>query len=323
MPTYVLRGLWIAMLTVCSLLTGQAGAQGFPTRPITIVVGLAAGGSTDVLARVIASKIRAGLNQDVIVENRIGAASLAALNYVRSQPPDGYTLVIISTTITTLPSLNTNAKYTVEKDFSPIAGLGRGVMVLVANPESGIKSVADLLQRAKTSPDRLNWGLASTYGFDHLGAMRIMRAAGVQIATIGYKGDAPLRVDLLAGRVQIAFGGGYAVDAAAGRVTPLAVSSPERSPAFPNVPTFAEVGLKDAAVDIWFGTFGPAGIPADVLATLNREITAAVQTPEVGAVLDKIGFRPMPLSLAQFTELALSSERTWSQAIKSMGIKPE
>lgn len=322
MLTHLLRKLMWALFAACALLSTHAGAQSFPTKPITIVVGLAAGGSTDVLTRMMATKMRVGLKQEVIVENRTGAASLVALNYVRSQPADGYTLIVISTTITTLPSLNANATYTVEKDFTPVAGVGRGVMVLVANPDAGIKSVADLLQRAKAAPGKLNWGLASTYGFDHLGALRIMRDAGVQIETVGYKGDAPLRTDLMAGRVQVALGG-FAADAIGGKLVPLAVSTPTRWPTLPNVPTLAEAGLMNSSTEPWFGTFGPAGMPRDVVAILNREISAAVQTPEVEGLLEKIGWRPMPLNPAQITELALSNERTWSQLIKALGIKPE
>jgi len=322
MQTHSLRRLLVALLSAGALLSTFAQAQGFPTKPVTIVVGLAAGGSTDVLTRMIATKIRVGLKQEVIVENRPGAASLVALNYVRAQPPDGHTLIIISTSITTLPSLNSNAKYSVEKDFTPVAGVGRGVMVLVAVPEAGIKSVADLIQQSKASPGKFNWGLASTYGFDHLGALRIMRDAGIQIETVGYKGDAPLRTDLTAGRVQIALGA-FVTDVTAGKLVPLAVSTSTRWPTLPNVPTLAEAGLKDSSAEPWFGAFGPAGMPRDVVATLNREISAAVQTPEVEGLLEKIGWRPMPLNPAQITELALSNERTWSQLIKALGIKPE
>ena len=166
------RLLWCTLLA-CYCAAAQA--QGYPTRPVRVLVGFTPGGTTDVVARVIAQKLSEQLKQSVVVDNRPGAASLVALNHVRSQPPDGHTIVLMSTTITTLPSLNANAKYTIEKDFTPIAGVGKGVMLLVAHTETGIQSFADLVRQAKSSPGKLNWGLASTLGFDHLGAMGIMR----------------------------------------------------------------------------------------------------------------------------------------------------
>jgi tripartite-type tricarboxylate transporter receptor subunit TctC len=321
MKTWILR--CIAALT--SLGAAAAFAQSYPSKPITIVVPFTAGGSTDVITRAVATKLRAALKQEVIVDNRPGAASLVALNYVRSQPADGYTLVLMSTTITTLPALNSNAKYTIEKDFTPVAGVGKGVMLLVAHADTGINNMAELLAQAKASPGKLNWGLASTLGFDHLGAMGIMREAGVKIETVGYKGDSPLTLDLVANRVQLALGapGVFGPHIQAGKLRPIAVASAVRWPDLPSVPTLVEAGFKESTIEPWFGTFGPGGMPREVVAVLNREISAAVQTPEVAGQLAQIGWRPMPLNVAQMTDLALSSERNWSQVIKAMGIKPE
>ncbi len=302
-----------------------AMAQEFPGRPVTIVVPFAAGGPTDVIARTLADRIRVPLKQPVMVENRVGAASLIALNYIRSRPADGYTMVMVSTTITTLPSLNAAANYSVSRDFTSIAGIGRATMLLVVNRETGIDSFAALMAQAKANPGKLNWGLASTLGFDHLAAERIMRQAGFRVETIGYQGDAPMTTDLLANRVQIAISapGLFAANIAAGKLTPLAVSSASRWPDNPGVPTLAEVGLMNLVIESWFGVFGPAGMPADVVNVLNREISAALATPEVSARLRAIGFLPMPMSPAQIAELAAGSEQSWAQVIKAMVIKPQ
>lgn len=320
-------------LNLCRLLTAMilSGAaslglsQEFPGRPLTIVVPFAAGGPTDVIARTLAERMRVPLKQPVMVENRVGAASLIALNYVRSRPADGYTMVMVSTTITTLPSLNAAANYSVARDFTSIAGIGRATMLLVVNREAGIDSFAALMAQAKANPGRLNWGLASTLGFDHLAAERIMRQAGFRVETIGYQGDAPMTTDLIANRVQVAISapGLFTANIAAGKLTPLAVTSASRWPDNPGVPTMAEVGLKDLVIESWFGVFGPAGMPADVVNVLNREISAALGTPEVGARLRAIGYLPMPLGPAQIAELAGSSEQSWAQVIKAMGIKPQ
>jgi tripartite-type tricarboxylate transporter receptor subunit TctC len=318
-PTLLLAVLLAAMFPVC------AGAQGFPARPVTIVVPFPPGGGTDVIARALAVKLRGGLKQEVIVDNRPGAASLIALNHVRAQPPDGYSLVLMSTTITTLPSLNSNATYSVGRDFTPIAGIARGAMMLVVHTSTGIDSMAALIRHAKEQPGKLTWGLASTLGFDHLGAMRIMKEAGIHIETVGYKGAAPQLLDTVAGRVQIMLGspGGLAQHFASGTLRPIAVTSPTRMPAFADVPTLVEQGLKDASVEVWFATFGPAGVPRDVATRLNREISVAIQTPELVETMDRLGYRPMPLDVAQTAELAVSNERDWGRLIRSLGIKPE
>jgi tripartite-type tricarboxylate transporter receptor subunit TctC len=306
-------------------LTAAAQAQDFPNKPITIVAPFAAGGTTDIIARSLADKMRGPLKQSVLVENRPGAASLLALNYVRSKPADGYTMVMMSTTITTLPSLNANANYSIAKDFTSIAGIGRSTMMLVVNKESGVDSVAGLIAYAKANPGKLNWGVASNLGFDHLAAERFMAQAGVKFDIIGYQGDAPMRTDLVANRVQISIGGPgiFAPQIAAGALRPLAITSATRWPDLPNIPTLAEAGVKDVVVEPWFGAFGPAGVPPEVVSLLNREFNAAIQSQDVVARLASIGMVPMVMTVAQITELATTSEQTWARAIKAMGIKPQ
>ena len=306
-------------------LATTALAQEFPNKPITIVAPFPAGGTTDIIARSLADKMRGPLKQSVLVENRPGAASLLALNYVRSKPADGYTMVMMSTTITTLPSLNASANYSVARDFTSIAGIGRSTMMLVVNKESGVDSVAGLIAYAKANPGKLNWGVASNLGFDHLAAERFMAQAGVKFDIIGYQGDAPMRTDLMANRVQISIGGPgiFAPHIAAGALRPLAITSATRWPDLPNIPTLAEAGVKDVVVEPWFGAFGPAGVPGDVVAVLNREISAAIQSPDVTTRLASIGMVPMVMSVTQIAELASSSEQSWARAIKAMGIKPQ
>ena len=321
-----LHHLFATLVTLAGLSAAlTASAQDFPTRPISIVVPFPAGGTTDIVARSIADKMRVALNQSVVAENKPGAASLLALNYVRSKPADGYTIVMVSTTVTTLPSLNASANYSIAKDFTSIAGIGRIPQLLVVHKDTGIETLAGLIAYAKANPGKLNWGVASNLGFDHLAALRIMYQAGIKIETIAYQGDAPLRTDLQANRVQVAAGapGLFMAQVNAGTVRPLAVTSAARWPDVPNVPTIGEAGMKDAVIEAWFGTFGPAGMPANVVNILNREINAAIQTPDVMARLAAIGFQPMILSPAQMTDLAVSSEQSWGQVIKAMGIKPQ
>lgn len=315
----------IAVLLACAVFAPLVSAQAFPTRPITIVVPFPPGGATDAIARALADKMRGPLRQEVIIDNRPGAASLIALQHVRRQPADGHTVVLMSTTITTLPSLNKSADYSVRKDFTPIAAAGEGSMMLMVNAETGIRTVADLIREAKVNK-KMTWGLASTLGFDHLAAVRIMRAAGVTVETVGYKGSAPLTLDLLANRVQVVIGGSmdlYAEHIRSGRLNLLAVSSEKRYPEFPNAPTLLETGLKDSLISLWFGVFGPAGVPAPAVDVLNREINAAMQTPDLAGRLDKLGYKPLILDAPRFAQLAYDSERSWAETIKAIGIQPQ
>ena len=322
MKTSILR---VALLLAALVAPTAALSQSYPTKPITLSVPFPPSGTTDSIARALSAKLRLSLKQEFLIDNRPGAASLIALNHVRRQPADGYSLVLMSTTITTLPSLNVNADYTVERDFTPIAAAGQGSMMLVVNSETGIKTVADLIAQARAS-NKLTWGLASTLGFDHLGAMRIMRDAGINIETVGYKGNAPLALDLLANRVQVVLGGSmdlFGAHIKSGRLTLLGVSSEQRYAEFPNAPTLLEAGLKDSQISLWFGVFGPAGVPPTVVTLLNREINAAMQAPDLVERLATIGFTPLIMGPEKFAQLAYSSEKSWAATIKAMGVKPQ
>lgn len=319
----------IAVSVICAfvpiLVYAQNEKSTFPNRPLTIVVPFAAGGFTDAVTRMMAQKMQIRLKQPVIVENRPGAGSLLALNYVRGRPADGYTIVVVSTTITTLPWLNANAKFTVKEGFTPIAGVARGNMLLAVNTETKIDSVSALVEKARMNPASLNWGVAGNYGFDHLAAERIMRQAGVKVQTIAYQGDAMMRTDLVSNRVQIAMStyGLLAPHIAAGKLRVLAVSGGVRSPEIPDVPTLNESGYKDLIIEPWFAAFGPHGLPSPILQILNQAISDAVQTPEVAAHLSNQGFLPMVMSAAQISKLANDAEQNWGEVIKAMGINPQ
>ena len=198
-------------------------------------------------------------------------------------------------------------------------------MLMVVHKDTGVDSFGALLAQVKASPGKLNWGVASSLGFDHLAAERIMSQTGIRIHIIGYQGGAPMRTDLIANRVQSSLGapGGFAAQIATGVLRPLVVTSANRWPDVPNVPTLVELWFKDIVVEPWFGAFGPAGVPANAVTVLNREISAAVQTPELVALMATIGYLPMPMTPAQITELANSSEQSWGRVIKALGIKPQ
>jgi tripartite-type tricarboxylate transporter receptor subunit TctC len=323
MTRYFRRLAGLAVLLALPL--ASAAAQQFPSKPLRLIAPFAAGGSTDTLARAIAEKMAASLGQPVVVENRPGAASLTALDHVRTQPADGYTIVLSTTTITTLPSLNANAKYSVAKDFTALGGVAKGAFTLVVHSAAGVSDLAGLIALAKAQPDKLTWALASQLGFDHLGAEKFMRDAGIKIQTVGYKGDADMMADLVSGRVQVAMGSlrQFAPHFATGVLKPLAVSSTARLADLPNTPTFVEAGTKGYVVEPWFAMFAPAGVPANVVAVLNREITAAAQSPEVGARIAAMGWTPMTLPAADMAALAASSETEWARVIGAMGLKPQ
>jgi tripartite-type tricarboxylate transporter receptor subunit TctC len=316
---------WLASAALLALVATPALAQQFPSKPLRLIAPFAAGGSTDTLARAIAEKMAASLGQPVVVENRPGAASLTALDHVRAQPADGYTMVLSTTTITTLPSLNANAKYSVAKDFTALGGVAKGAFTLVVHASTGINDLAGLIAMAKAQPDKLTWGLASQLGFDHLGAEKFMREAGIKIQTVGYKGDADMMADLVAGRVQVAMGSlrQFAPHFPTGVLKPLAVSSAARLPELPDTPTFVQAGAQGYVVEPWFGMFAPAGVPANVVAVLSREVAAAALSPEVGARIAAMAWTAMPLPAAEMANLAAASEKDWAKVIGDMGLKPQ
>ena len=271
------RGALLLMLALC-FAAGPARAQNtFPDRPVKIVVGFAAGGSTDVAARIIAQQMSQILGQSVVVENRTGASGLLAAEDVVKLPPDGYTLMLASQTVLAVaPRLYRKATIDPIKDFAPVAYCGASPLVLVVNPAFPAHTTADLIAMAKADPGKIIFGTGGVGTTPHIASEMFQYAAGIKMTHVPYHGEAGAINDLVAGQIPAMFANLSATmgQLKGGTVRALAVTSPQRSPLVPDVPTVAET-LPGFAAETWFGLVAPAATPHDIIAKLNA---AAVQS---------------------------------------------
>jgi len=283
--------LAVAIGTAWSLLAPAHAADDFPQRPVTIVVPFPAGGTPDIIARVLAEKARASLNQPVVVENKGGAGGNIGVQYVSRTKPDGYTLVMCAYSCAVAPSLYKPAPYSIDKDFAPVMLVGTVPSVLVVNPKVPAKNVKQFIDYAKANPGKLNAASSGIGGSAHLALELLKREAKVDIAHIPYKGAGQVAGDLLGGQVDMYFDNLPASLASIkeGRLTAIAVAGEHRAEAIPDVPTFAESGYPNMLVNPWFGLLVPAGTPPEAVSKLNTAFNAALEDAEVKQRLDRLG----------------------------------
>ncbi len=257
-------------------------AQGaFPERPITLIVGWAAGGSADVLARLVAAEMAATLKQPVIVDNRPGAGSNIGSKLVAEAKPDGYTIMLATSASHGFNSaLFSKLPYRPIEDFAPIGQINTSPGTLLVPNDSPFKSVPDIIAAAKAQPGKLNYGSGGSGSSQHLAAAQFIKLTGVDITHIPFKGSGPMLVDLMAGRMDFAITTGPVPYVRSGKLRAVAVAARERHPAMPDVPTFEEEGTK-LYTDNWYGLVAPAGTPKPVLETLNAALNKAIAKPEM------------------------------------------
>lgn len=268
--------LAFAFLLCCTAGFARAQSSGFPDRPIKIVVGFAAGGSTDVAARIVAQKMSEILGRSVVVENRTGASGLLAAEDVVKSPPDGYTLMMASQTVLAVaPRLYRKATIDPVKDFAPVAYCGASPLVLIVNPSFPARTTAEVIAMAKADPGKIIFGTGGVGTTPHIASEMFQYAAGIKMTHVPYHGEAGAITDLVAGQIPAMFANLSAImgQMKAGTLRAIAVTSPQRSPLAPDVPTVAET-LPGFAAETWFGLVAPAGTPHDIIAKLNA---AAVQ----------------------------------------------
>ena len=305
------------------LLAGAAWAQSYPSKPVRIVVHFPAGGSTDAVARILAQPLSAALGQPVVVENRTGADGAIAADLIMKSPPDGSTLLLASqTAMLQVPLLRKNPPYDPIADFTPIGLVGQYVFVLVASPALDIKTGADLIRYVKANPGKLNFGTYSSGGQLFLANLKL---AGLDLVQVPYKGEGPTTVDVLGGRTHltIATPTSSLQHIRAGKLNAISVLLPSRNPLMPEVPTTAEAGLPPLSVATWAALFGPAGMPREIVARLNRELNAAAARPEVREQIERQGFQlqgSTPEELGAYVKAQLGA---WGKAFNDAGLKPE
>ena len=315
------RLLMLALMLAGAM--GAATAQTWPYKPVRIVLQFPPGGSTDVVARILAQALTTSLGQPVLVENKPGADGAIAGDFVARSEPDGHTFFMASNTpMMQVPLLKKNAPYDPVKSFTPVSLLGRYVYVLVVNPTVPAKDVNELLTYARNHPGRLAYGSYS--GVTQLMHTRL-RSVKADTNLVPYKGEGPTITDLLGGHVQLTFATPISTLAHIkdGKLRALAVLLPTRSGLLPGVPTGAEAGLPAFTAGTWAALFGPAKLPADITLRMNRELNAAMQRPEVREKIEKLGFEiagSTPEEMATFLQDQLQA---WGRAFREAGMNPE
>jgi tripartite-type tricarboxylate transporter receptor subunit TctC len=303
-------------------------AQSWPTaKPIRMVIPFPAGGATDIVGRTIAQKLSAAIGQQIVIDNKPGAGGTIGADLVAKAPPDGYTILMAtSSTHSVGPALNAKMPYDAFRDFAPVVHVANAPSVLVVGRNFPASTVQELVALIKRSPGQYNFGSSGIGTYPHLSAeMFKWRAGGLFVVHIPYRGTGLVITDLVAG--QIAFLMDSIVSAQPhigdGKVKPLAVSGSRRSISAPTVPTFAEAGIPGMDFSNWFGVFAPTGTPADIVQRLNRELNAALRSPEVVERLQRAGAEPVGGTPEQFAKIYRDEFENWKAVIQRAGIKGE
>jgi tripartite-type tricarboxylate transporter receptor subunit TctC len=274
------------------------------------------------MARPVADKLATAMGQPFLVENRPGAGGTIGVAQLAKSPPDGYTLAVVSTGHVVNPVLYANLQYDTLKDVTGVAPIAGQPCVLVVSPQLGVKTVKDLVAMAKANPGKLNFGSGGVGSSQHLFGVMFNTAAGINTVHVPYKGTAPAENGLVAGEID------YMVDpptalpfVEAGRLKALAVASPSRSPALPNVPTLDEVGIPNVHTSTWYGILAPAGTPKPIVDRLNKEIVAVLKTPELQARMQKIAAQSRDWTPEQFTKFAKEELERYKEVVRASGAK--
>lgn len=313
-----LAGAGLASFTLLSQ------AQAWPAKPVRLVVPFPAGGATDTVARVVAQQVATETGQSFIVDNKAGAGGTLGATEGMRAAADGYTLVFTtSSTHAISPHLMAKAPYDPVKDFTPIAHVADAASVLLVTPGLPVKSVAELISYAKAHPGELNYASSGNGTIVHLTTEAFRSQAGLQMLHVPYKGTGPALTDLAAGNVQVLFDSipTGLPHVRSGRLKALAVTGGQRSPLMPELPTVAEAGLPGFTSVTWFGLYGPARLPADVVRQINAAFNKALRAPEVGAKLAQLGAEPAaPQSPEAFAAMVAKDSQRWGQLIRERKI---
>ncbi|MET0540780.1 MAG: tripartite tricarboxylate transporter substrate binding protein [Variovorax sp.] len=315
----------IVAFGLCGLVS-VAGAQPaeYPSRPVRLVVGFAPGGAADYVARAMSDAFGKALGQPVIVDNKPGNGSSIAADLVAKAPPDGYTLLIASpSSMSVNPALNPKLSYQ-PGDLMPITKITTSPLVLAVNPDTGIKSVADLIAAAKKDPGKLNYSTSGNGSAPHLGAALFSQVTGVEMTHVPYRGGSLAIQSVMAGDTQLTFGTSPSVlpQASGGKLRALAVSTRDRSPLVPGLPGMSEAGLPGYTLEFWYGMFVPAGTPPAIAKKIYDATVAAMQQPSVKASLARDGTEvSVSGSPAQFNSFLVEDSRVWVKLVKSANVK--
>jgi len=316
----------LGIISLCVVGAGPAFAQqDFPVKPIRIIVGVAPGGATDILARVIGAKLGENVRQQVIVESRPGANHIIGGQFTQKAPPDGYTLQVIPEGWVINASMYAKLPFDPVRDFTPVAILALVPNLLVVHPSLPARSVKEFVALARARPGQLNYGTSSVGAPSHMSAELLKVLTKVDYIHVPYKGQSLALNALIGGQIEFAFPSipssiGFI---RAGRLRALGVTTTVRANALPDVPTIQEAGVPGYEVAGWYGVIGPAGIPQAVVSRLNREINAILQVPEMREQLSKQGADPRTAAPEEFTATMAKDLQKWAKVVAAAGIKPQ
>jgi tripartite-type tricarboxylate transporter receptor subunit TctC len=314
---------FIAVVT--GLLALPANAQTFPTKPVRLVISFTPGSSTDIIGRAVAAKLQEIWGQPVVAENRPGAGGTVGSEFVLRSDPDGYTLLANSSAHAANPGIYKEMRYDTLRDFVNLALLGGGPNVLMVSPDAGWKTLGDFVKAAKAKPGGLNFASAGIGSGTHFNLEKLKIATGIDVVHVPYKGTPEAIGDTIAGRTCCYWAPLNAAlpHVTGGKAVALAVSSAQRSPLLPNLPSVAEQGYPGFDYTLWVGLWGPAKMPAEIAAKINKDVNAALATPELRGQLTKLGTVPGSMTIPQFTEFVKKELDETKKILDAAGIKPQ
>ena len=319
----VCRTATIFFAVLAAMLAPPVAAQ-FPSKPLKIIVPFPAGSATDVVARILGQSVSTAIGQPVLIDNKAGADGAIGGSEVANAAPDGYTVLLATNSpMSAVPALRKTPPYDPVTDFAPVTDVGRYTFFLYASAATPFKTFGEMIAYAKANPGKLNYATGNATGIVSFAQMNAL--SGVEMTHIPYKGEPAGIADLLSNRVQLMVatlttGGAHVRD---GKLRALATTLPRRSPAFPDVPTMAEVGLPQFSIVSWAGLFAPAKTPKDVVDRLNREFVAAMKRPEVIAAMEKQAFALNPSTPEQLGEHVKTQKEAYARILKAAGVQPE
>jgi len=314
----------VALAVVSVNALAQSGAESFPSRPVRWIVPVAPAGTTDILSRLVGARVQEGWGQQVIVDNRPGGAFVTGTEILAKSSPDGYSVGMLLSPHAVNPFVMKKLPYDSVKDFQPVTLVAIVPGLLTMHPGVPAKNLKDIIALAKAKPGSLNYGSPAPMTSGHLSMELLKLQMGIDITHVPYKGGAPAMAAVMAGESQMMISGPATVQAnvKAGKLKAIAVTTAQRSPGMPDVPTFQESGVPGFDTYEWYGVFAPAGVPKQVLAKLNRDIAAAVHIPEVSARMNALGCIPKTNSPQEFAAFVQSEMQKWGGLAKKVNLQP-
>lgn len=316
----------LAGLLISPWIADDAQAQTtYPTRTITLLVGSAPGGSNDVFARAIARGMQEAWGQSVVVENKPAAGGVLANALTSKAAPDGYTLVVLSSTFTTGAAIRTNLPYDATRSFAPVAMLAKGPMLITVSKKTPFQTLEDLVAAGRANPGKLNYGTSGVGSINQFATELFADAAHIKLTHVPYKGMNPAVTDLIGGQIDVLFASAPSLLAhvRADKIRALAVTTDARSPVAPELPSLDESGLQRAAVDLWWGVLAPAGTPAAIVEKLNAGISKIVQADEMKSFFLREGAEPVSMSPGEFALHLANEIARWKRVAAAADIQPE